>query len=1029
MRVLSCSKKIDIVEYHPGLAAKVADMWNKSYEGWGGERSIYTEERVRVQEENSTNLHLYIAFDGDQAVGYCGLSEYRDDHGALYIPLLNVRDDYHGKKVGKALVLKVLQRAIEMNWPRLDLYTWPGNTKAVPLYKKCGFFWEDRDDTVHLMNFMPTVLNTEAFSEFFKKINWYDCSSRGIEVKPDGLKQNGFDYFEYSWKHEEQSLKIQFEKTGRGIRYIETEEYCIYASINQPSLVFGNSYPITYNIINKTATPLSIQLNGVNDKNIAFSFNQEVVVTDHTELTGTFFVGEIKEEQNNFRTHPTVTTVIKINNKKVVFKTGIMPKYPLKLSAKLPLEQCFINKQQFIFLELENNFEEEASFSLQLPTKDFISFKEEVIKVTMIPNERKLIEVPYSLHSFGFYQEEVVINWELKDGKKKAFKKKLGIPFPGIGCSIAGECDEYWHMYLGLNHVTLSKTFNSIGFGKGTKKTNGISILHPKLGKPFSEEFSIQSPTVTFQTEHGYMLMRATYQSRDFQGVYLHCCLKFYPEGLLEHFFEIENKDGQNYDSIFIYDPMVYEFSNAIFSYKNELIKLSGSYAGKFNDWDSIHISENWFFSNGRGLNWDKEMKLFFANWCLYFEHCIPSLKQGSIATTRSKFLNVGVFKTWEEQRSFALQAAYQKTETTYDHLQLTTADGNPFVTNNTSIKLINRKNTFLDGAVTLTKDNSNFSQEQSLSYDEEKQELNFDNVSVEKNKIQTIIASGNLNGLVLDLKTIVINKGKQSVVKTKHEEDSGRIQYIVNNGLIEFACDPNFYPGIYSLKEKGIEWLDSSYPTLCARAWWNPWSGGVRTGFENFRPESVLKEHRTAEFVSTVDQYKNVWEGIKVTVNVSLHEEYKGLIYHQYFLTLPESPVLCYFIEFEQNTNKYFHFLQNTHSISLNTKQGNAITFTNQGSEQMFEVGSEEIHLSDLKGISFQQLGGESTLQIVAQVDYEDIELYTNKQITNVSITKKIHAVTNTLTRTPPNFFLFSSSTIDDQALKGLNSLIFKGD
>lgn len=61
--------------------------------------------------------------DGDVVVGYCGLSEYREDEGALYIPLLNVRVDYHGKKIGKLLLLKAIERSIELGWPRLDLYT------------------------------------------------------------------------------------------------------------------------------------------------------------------------------------------------------------------------------------------------------------------------------------------------------------------------------------------------------------------------------------------------------------------------------------------------------------------------------------------------------------------------------------------------------------------------------------------------------------------------------------------------------------------------------------------------------------------------------------------------------------------------------------------------------------------------------------------------------------------------------------------------------------------------------------------
>ncbi|WP_051569216.1 N-acetyltransferase [Alkaliphilus transvaalensis] len=87
-------QQIRVIQYSPEWAAAVADMWNKSRDGWGGGSSITTEEQVRKQEESSGNLNLYLALDGETVVGYCSLSEYREDEGALYIPLLNVRGDY-----------------------------------------------------------------------------------------------------------------------------------------------------------------------------------------------------------------------------------------------------------------------------------------------------------------------------------------------------------------------------------------------------------------------------------------------------------------------------------------------------------------------------------------------------------------------------------------------------------------------------------------------------------------------------------------------------------------------------------------------------------------------------------------------------------------------------------------------------------------------------------------------------------------------------------------------------------------------
>lgn len=164
------SNDIIIEEYVPERhAASIAEMWNASSQSWGGDNSYQTEESVLREHEINPMLKLFLAVTGGEVIGYCSFSHYKEDTGALYIALLNVRPDYHGRKVGKRLVRRAIEETITLGWPRLDLYTWPGNVKAVPTYKKSGFFWEKRDDTTHLMNFIPSVLQTGAVSAFLRK--------------------------------------------------------------------------------------------------------------------------------------------------------------------------------------------------------------------------------------------------------------------------------------------------------------------------------------------------------------------------------------------------------------------------------------------------------------------------------------------------------------------------------------------------------------------------------------------------------------------------------------------------------------------------------------------------------------------------------------------------------------------------------------------------------------------------------------------------------------------------------------------
>lgn len=97
------------------------------------------------------------------------MCEYTNDPGTWYIGLLNVKPDFYGKKLGKKLILTAQQYAVDMGIERVDLHTWAGNLKAVPLYKKCGYFWEDRDNSTHLINLIPKVLKLNFSKNILKK--------------------------------------------------------------------------------------------------------------------------------------------------------------------------------------------------------------------------------------------------------------------------------------------------------------------------------------------------------------------------------------------------------------------------------------------------------------------------------------------------------------------------------------------------------------------------------------------------------------------------------------------------------------------------------------------------------------------------------------------------------------------------------------------------------------------------------------------------------------------------------------------
>ncbi len=1027
--------QIKIVEYEPSYAAAVAEMWNNSQDGWGGGNTVQTEEQVLKQEANSTNLHLYLALEGEKVVGYCSLSEYREDEGALYIPLLNVRGDYHGKKIGKKLVLKALERVIELKWPRLDLYTWPGNTKAVPLYKKCGFFWEERDDATHLMNFMPTVLHTEAVQEYFKDLNWYESSTRTIEIKPDGVTENDFHYYEYSWDKRGEMLKMQFERFGRGLRSIETDDYKISATVEDFKLVFGSRYSVRYNIKNKSGNPLTVSLRGSGNKNIQFFFETDYLdVKDEEVIEAPFFLDRIEEEQSVWRTHPTVDTNVLINGKTAKLQVGVLPKFPANVSCHTDQNLSFIGQSSSLYVDIENNYKETVAFSFTLPESELFSSVKNKIDVTLQPKSRCSTPIEYTLKKHGFYSPEVEITAAKADGSQVVFKRKVSVAFKGIGARFCGESEETYNVYNGQYHMWLQKFDNWLIPGRKQTKDQDSAFMYPRLGKPFSEEFSkAKAEKVEFIKDDRSIGYRATYCSKSYPGVKLHAIAKLFSEGLIEHHYEVENTNSHTLDDVlWLNNPVYHTLEKAVIPYENRLIELKDSIGSYHQYWKGDSVTENWIFSrdneNPRGLSWSKQDKINFGGWFVYFENRIGRLRPNEIVKTEPVYLSIGAFQDWRSFREYATQNSSAHRPLT-EHLEINFNDHNPFITEDSiELKVLDYKASYLNGVVEFLSGNQILTKEKVRSVEAVKMK----DFKVKLTGLpQTGILTTNLKLDAIETRkpSLFIKAGREGVRFATGVKDSMGA-FKCDNGLMEISVAPDFYPGLYSLKWNNQEWLDSSFPEVKAKSWWNPWSGGIEHRLRDVSQRSLLKEKRYTKFVSLEDSKGNKWEGIKIVVRLEENEKYRGFEYHQYFLLLPGTPVVCQTTEIIQSTGNYMSMKNWDSNCFFNPSSKVHHSwghFQNaNGDWKKIYGGKGEQQMRVARSVAFGSDEHEGLLQIIADSNDSRISSYINKEVMFLEINTKLNSENGKRMFTKPVFFLGTQTPIPDSALDDLKSIRF---
>lgn len=1049
---------VDIVPYHPNYATEIAKMWNHSNNEWGGGSSVRSAEQIRQSEENSDALAVFLAICNHEVVGYCSLGEYREDTGALYIQLLNVRPDFHGHKIGKRLVLRAVEETIRMGWPRIDLYTWEANMKAVPLYKRCGFFWENREDTVHFMNFIPQIVTCEALIPYFCEFDWYEDLIRAIEIKPDGHKENGFDTYTYVWTNNEgKSLRVDIERRSRGICLIETEDFLLSTTAEQAEPVFGNEYKVEYRIVNKSGAPLKLEFKGESDHNITFDWQEELLVEGEHQITSKYFVDAIEEPQSEWRTSPAVKTQVRINGSEALLKVGIVPKFPASVKMRVPTVRHALGGNYTMYLDIQNNFAQPVEFSFTMPDTAWINFEQQTFETRLQAKERVSLSVPYRLFDYGFYHDRPQIRAVPDNGPEVVFTSTVGGAFGGPSAMVAGETDSSWMAWNGRCSLRYDKEHNEISIQNVNWKGEEILLLPPSIGKPYSSEFTRKRPLrVEICEERGAIGFRYTYRSDVFPQLLLHLCTLLYADGTLKLWHELENGSGAPVSrEIWISQRISSDMYRLTLPYDGRIVELTDSHGSSHEYWNSTKFSEPWIFARSDqtayGICWSDGHRMNFGEWYLELENVIYSLEPGEMKASEIIFISIGGFDDWNEFRNFALkQTSLEIPQLPVRHLELKVNEGNPFVPSDVQevkVVLHDIKQNVWEGELSvLYAGEAHPAAQRIISADEGATEASF--VLTARSSPSEIIQLDARLGAQKETYYSAIFPISRNPVRSNVYTEAEYSVYEADNGIIRISAAPDYYPALHSLTVQGREWLASGFPEYGIRSWWNPWIGGLTDHFGDMSSTSVRKEESSTTFVCIADDKDNVWSGIRIRQLIQHHETYKGTIVDRYYLLLPGAPVLAYMTDIHQNTGTYLKKLavselflpfdrsgassKNGKSASfvnssdLGTDSGWLQTVAQDGKILRYTIGKDELNVRETKDYSFGFEGREGIMQIVTNETVNRPSFYTNKDIGCLSFSRDVCISNGNHVRSAPIFFVFSDVMLPAEGLEALRRVSF---
>ncbi|MCL2557186.1 MAG: GNAT family N-acetyltransferase, partial [Treponema sp.] len=495
-----------IVEYEDALAQAVADMWNRSREAWGDDGSVATAAQVAGEHATAAFFNVYIALDGDEAVGYCSLARYHADANTLYVATLNVRPDWHGKKVGKALVLLCSRRAVELGYPRIDLHTWSGNVAAVPLYKKCGYLWEDRPDRTHLVNFMPTILTTELFAPFFAKADWYADSTRALEITPDGAKENGFEVFGYSWEKGDERLAVGFERSGRRMWLIETNDYTIAFMAEDHCPPFGIACPCAFTVENRSGRDLRLKIQGRSDGNIRFDFSLDETVAAGSSrvFPGSFVADPLDEPIDKWKVHPCALADVEINGMPVEFGLGIKSRHPFTATLADEVAVKRVGMEIECHVAIASALSVDATVCVEFPDGRFLSFINARAEVFVKVKGKASFKARAKVLGIGYEALAVKFAATVAGGEEFHCENTIHVVNRDLVACFAARRDEGASLYCGPWELDYGAQHNSAKI-RHAFLDGAFSGWHdfspPQLGKPYAQEFDVTQAEITTRAQ------------------------------------------------------------------------------------------------------------------------------------------------------------------------------------------------------------------------------------------------------------------------------------------------------------------------------------------------------------------------------------------------------------------------------------------------------------------------------------------------------------------------------------------------
>lgn len=926
------NNKLVIFEYDDRYAQAVADFWNEAKYAWpeGAFGDVpFTAERIREDMKREKLITLYLARyeNANKIIGYCSFKEYNEEKGISYIPLLSGHPDYLGKGIGKALLKKTVEKATEIGFKRLDLHTWSGNLKAVPLYKKVGFFWNP-GTTVHMVNFLPQILNHALCKEYFQKHDWYDTYVRELKIEEDEIKQKEVKVYPHHWEQDGDMLKVIIDRESNAIIGLENNEFAVSSEIETSKIPISIPQKICWSIKNKKQNPLNISLSSFGEKGISIDKTISITVKHKQIIQSEFVVHPDVEKTMEHRTGNLLTSLLTINGNTVKMQNGLRPKPALKFSCidtttyNLP-----INKKSTIVINVENFCNRDVSAKIRLVPEQGLTISKNIQEIKLSPYEKSGFDVEITAKSVGNHKLDIISKIKI-DNKEYQLENDFVNFFVSELSGFSTFRKENWILlYTPEFRIFSNEKIGNITIAKNDKTC--LSLYPIQLGPPFENEVRKFGAEVNCQIKTDTAMLCVEYDSMIYSGMKIKHYVEIGLTGIFKQWAEIYNYSDE--DRTFQANSINYLISKdpdiLYYPFREGICKIDYpdliGWDGEGLDYPPDKMAENWSMvsycsessiqkSEFRiGHIWQQAEKITHTmNSVSKITSPKIMIPAGQVRTTPAEYFLIGNF-TMDYLRKLAYKFTGKNDDTLkmIEHVNLLAELPHIFTHQSElpfSLELITKEKKQVELSIkgtNLVKAELN-----------KKIEL-FDNSHPIKGEVKLLskaldnyadivhlVYQDNWRQREFELPVIHIAKHCKLDICQKDKVFS------LNNGIIDFSVADDFLPTLNSLKVDGKEFLNSSYPEITEFVWTKPWVGGIQPLFTKryWGINAIFKNKYKLQSIEIQDNCKRKWSGFQFSGKFELPEEIKGIDSKIQYLTLPGANfVLCRTIV-ENNTKRF---------------------------------------------------------------------------------------------------------------------------